>query len=145
MSIVKEFREFAMRGNIVDMAIGIIIGSAFGKIISSLVSDVLMPPIGMAIGRIDVKDFKLVLQKAVPAVTEGGQIIKQAVNEVTLKYGMFIQTIIDFMIVAFCIFLVIKVMNRLKKKEEEKPAPPATPSKEEILLAEIRDLLKEKK
>jgi len=144
MSIVKEFREFAMRSNIVDMAFGIIIGSAFGKIISSLVSDVLMPPIGMAIGRIDVKDFKIVIQKATPAVTEGGQIVKQAVNEVTLKYGMFIQTIIDFMIVAFCIFLVIKVMNRLKKKEEEKPAPPSPPSKEEILLTEIRDLLKEK-
>ena len=145
MSIVKEFKEFAMRGNIVDMAVGIIIGSAFGKIISSVVSDVLMPPIGMAIGRVDVKDFKLVLQKAAPAVTEGGQVIKQAVNEVALKYGMFIQTIIDFLIVAFCIFLVVKVMNRLKQKEEAKPVPPPPPSKEEILLTEIRDLLKEKK
>lgn len=145
MSIVKEFREFAMRGNIVDMAVGIIIGSAFGKIISSVVSDVLMPPIGMAIGRVDVKDFKLVLQKAVPAVTEGTQVVKQAVAEVAIKYGMFIQTIIDFLIVAFCIFLVIKVMNRLKKKEEAKPVPPAGPTKEEILLTEIRDLLKEKK
>jgi large conductance mechanosensitive channel len=145
MSIVKEFKEFAMRGNIVDMAVGIIIGSAFGKIISSVVSDILMPPIGMAIGRVDVKDFKLVLLKAAPAVTEGGQIVKQAVTEVAIKYGMFIQTIIDFLIVAFCIFLVIKVMNRLKKKEEEKPAPPAAPTKEEILLTEIRDLLKEKR
>jgi large conductance mechanosensitive channel len=121
MSIVKEFKEFAMRGNI------------------------LMPPIGMAIGRVDVKDFKLVLQKAAPAVTEGSQVVKQAVNEVALKYGMFIQTIIDFLIVAFCIFLVVKVMNRLKQKEEAKPVAPAPPSKEEILLTEIRDLLKEKK
>jgi large conductance mechanosensitive channel len=145
MSIVKEFKEFAMRGNIVDMAVGIIIGSAFGKIISSVVSDVLMPPIGMAIGRVDVKDFKLVLQKAVPAVTEGGQVVKQAINEVALRYGMLIQTIIDFLIVAFCIFLVVKVMNRLKQKEEAIPVPPAAPTKEEILLTEIRDLLKEKK
>ena len=145
MSIVKEFKEFAMRGNIVDMAVGIIIGSAFGKIISSVVSDVLMPPIGMAIGRVDVKDFKLVLQKAVPAVTEGGQVVKQAVNEVALRYGMLIQTIIDFLIVAFCIFLVVKVMNRLKQKEEAIPVPSASPTKEEILLTEIRDLLKEKK
>jgi large conductance mechanosensitive channel len=145
MSIAKEFREFAMRGNIVDMAVGIIIGSAFGKIITSVVSDVLMPPIGMAIGRVDVKDFKLVLQKAAPAITEGSQVVKQAVTEVAIKYGMFIQTIIDFLIVAFCIFLVIKVMNRLKKKEEAKPAAPVAPSKEEILLTEIRDLLKEKK
>lgn len=145
MSIVKEFKEFAMRGNIVDMAVGIIIGSAFGKIISSVVSDVLMPPIGMGIGRVDVKDFKLILQKAAPTVTEGGQVVKQAVNEVALRYGMFIQTIIDFLIVAFCIFLVIKVMNRLKKKEESKPVEPSAPSREEILLTEIRDLLKEKK
>lgn len=145
MSVVKEFKEFAMRGNIVDMAVGIIIGSAFGRIISSVVTDVLMPPIGMAIGRVDVKDFKLILQKAAPAVIENGLVVKQAINEVTLRYGMFIQTIIDFLIVAFCIFLVVKVMNRLKKKEEEKPAAPAAPSKEEILLTEIRDLLKEKK
>jgi len=145
MSVVKEFKEFAMRGSIVDMAVGIIIGSAFGRIISSIVSDVLMPPIGMAIGRVDVKDFKLVLQKAIPAVNENGQVVKQAINEVTLRYGMFIQTIIDFLIVAFCIFLVVKVMNRLKKKEEEKPAALLEPTKEEILLTEIRDLLKEKK
>jgi large conductance mechanosensitive channel len=145
MSIVKEFKEFAMRGNIVDMAVGIIIGSAFGKIISSVVSDVLMPPVGMAIGRVDMKDFKLVLQKAAPAVMDGGQVVKQAVNEVALKYGMFIQTIIDFLLVAFCIFLVIKVINRMKKKEESKPVEPPAPSKEEILLTEIRDLLKEKK
>ena len=145
MSIVKEFKEFAMRGNIVDMAVGIIIGSAFGKIVSSLVNDVLMPPLGMAIGRVDVKDFKIVLQKAVPAITEGSQVVKQAVSEVALKYGMFMQTVIDFLIVAFCIFLVIKGINRLKKKEEAKPAAPPVPSKEEMLLTEIRDLLREKR
>jgi large conductance mechanosensitive channel len=134
VSIVKEFRDFAMRGNIVDMAVGIIIGSAFGKIVTSLVTDVLLPPIGMALGRVDFKDFKVVLQKA-----------GDGVSGVTMNYGMFIQTIIDFIIVAFCIFMVVKVMNRLKKNEEEKAAPPAGPSKEEILLTEIRDLLKEKK
>lgn len=145
MSIIKEFKEFSMGGNIVDMAIGIIIGSAFGKIISSIVNDVLMPPFGMALGKIDFKDFKLVLQKAVPAVTDGSQVVKQAVSEVAIKYGMFVQTLIDFLIVAFCIFLAIKVINRLKKKNEEKLVAPASPSKEEILLTEIRDLLREKK
>ena len=145
MSIIKEFKEFSMGGNIVDMAIGIIIGSAFGKIISSIVNDVLMPPFGMALGKIDFKDFKLVLQKAVPAVTDGSQVVKQAVSEVAIKYGMFVQTLIDFLIVAFCIFLAIKVINRLKKKNEEKLVAQASPYKEEILLTEIRDLLREKK
>ncbi len=144
MSIVKEFKEFSMGSNIVDMAIGIIIGSAFGKIVSSIVNDVLMPPLGLALGKIDFKDFKLVLQKAAPAVTDGSQVVKQAVSEVAIKYGMFVQTTIDFLIVAFCIFLAIKVINRLKKKNEEKPVAPASPSKEEILLTEIRDLLREK-
>lgn len=144
MSVIKEFREFAMRGNIVDMAVGIIIGSAFAKIVSSVVTDVLMPPLGMLIGRVDFKDFKITLQDAVPEITSNGAVVQAAVNEVAIKYGMFIQTIIDFVIVAICIFMVIKVMNRLKKKEEAAPAPTA-PSKEELLLSEIRDILKEKK
>jgi large conductance mechanosensitive channel len=145
MSVVKEFRDFAMRGNIVDMAVGIIIGTAFAKIVSSIVNDVLMPPLGMLIGRVDFKEFKIVLQNAVPAVTLNGEVVKAAIAEVAIKYGMFIQTIIDFTIVAICIFMVIKLMNRLKKKEAAAPVVPATPSKEETLLTEIRDLLKERK
>jgi large conductance mechanosensitive channel len=107
MSVVKEFRDFAMRGNIVDMAVGIIIGTAFAKIVSSIVNDVLMPPLGMLIGRVDFKEFKIVLQNAVPAVTLNGEVVKAAIAEVAIKYGMFIQTIIDFTIVAICIFMVI--------------------------------------
>ena len=145
MSVIKEFREFAMRGNIVDMAVGIIIGSAFAKIVSSIVNDVLMPPLGMLLGRVDFKDFKIILQDAIPEITANGAIIQAGVNEVAIKYGVFIQSIIDFVIIAICIFMVIKVMNKLKKKEEAAPPAPAAPSKEELLLAEIRDILKEKK
>lgn len=137
MSIVKEFKEFAVKGNVVDMATGIIIGAAFGKIVSSIVSDVLMPPLGLALGRVDFKDLKVVIQKAV----------EPDVAEVAVNYGMFIQTMIDFTIVAFCIFLLIKGINRLKRNEVAAPAAPAAPpapSKEEVLLTEIRDLLKQK-
>lgn len=127
----KEFKEFAMRGNVVDMAVGIIIGAAFGKIISSLVNDVIMPPIGMLLGGIDFSNFLLTLKEAmgdVPAVT--------------LNYGVFINTVIDFLIIAFVIFMVIKGMNRMKRKQEEEPAAPPAPTKEQTLLTEIRDLLK---
>ncbi|ATG73254.1 large-conductance mechanosensitive channel [Zobellella denitrificans] len=133
MNIIKEFKEFAVKGNVVDMAVGIIIGAAFGKIVSSLVNDVIMPPIGVLIGGVDFSDLAIVLQAAageVPAVT--------------LSYGRFIQTVLDFTIVAFAIFMVIKVINRLKRKEEASPAAPPAPSKEEQLLTEIRDLLKQK-
>lgn len=135
MSIIKEFREFAVRGNVVDMAVGIIIGAAFGKIVSSLVSDIFMPPIGWLIGGVDFSDLAIQL----PAIIEG----KEAVS---VAYGKFIQTILDFTIVAFAIFLVIKGINRLKRKEEKTEAPAAepAPSKEELLLTEIRDLLKQK-
>jgi large conductance mechanosensitive channel len=136
MSIVKEFKEFAVKGNVVDMATGIIIGAAFGKIVSSIVNDVIMPPIGLALGKVDFKDLKIFLMKA----SEGS-------DAVTINYGMFIQTMIDFTIVAFCIFMLIKGINRLKRKEAEAPTPPAVPpppTKEEVLLAEIRDLLKKK-
>lgn len=133
MSIVKEFREFAVRGNVVDMAVGIIIGAAFGKIVSSMVSDIFMPPIGWLIGGVDFSDLAIQL----PAVIEG----KEAV---TIAYGKFIQTILDFTIVAFAIFLVIKGINRLKRKEEAAPAPEPKPTKEELLLTEIRDLLKQR-
>jgi large conductance mechanosensitive channel len=145
MSVIKEFREFAMRGSIVDMAVGIIIGTAFAKIVSSVVNDVLMPPLGMLIGRVDFKEFKIILQNAVPAVTVNGEVVKTAVAEVAIKYGMFVQTVIDFTIVAICIFMVVKLMNRLKKKETADTVVPAASSKEETLLTEIRDILKGKK
>jgi large conductance mechanosensitive channel len=136
MKIVQEFKQFAMKGNVVDMAVGIIIGAAFGKIVSSLVNDVLMPPLGLLIGGVDFTDLKITLKGA--AVDQAGN----AISAVTLNYGSFIQTAFDFMIVAFAIFLMIKAMNNMKKKEEAAPAVPPEPSKEEKLLTEIRDLLK---
>ena len=131
MGMMSEFKSFAMRGNVVDMAVGIVIGGAFGKIVSSFVSDVLMPPIGLMMGGVDFTDLSIVLQ----AATEG-------VEAVTLNYGSFIQTVVDFIIIAFAIFMVIKTMNNMKKKEEEKPAAPPAPSAEVELLTEIRDSLK---
>lgn len=132
MSLLKEFREFAMRGNVVDLAVGVIIGAAFGKIVSSLVADIIMPPLGLLIGGIDFRQFAVTLREAqgdIPAVV--------------MHYGVFIQNVFDFVIVAFAIFMAIKVINRLnRQKKEEAKAPPA-PSKEEVLLSEIRDLLKE--
>ncbi|OSN03598.1 large-conductance mechanosensitive channel [Lonsdalea britannica] len=131
MSFLKGFREFAMRGNVVDLAVGVIIGAAFGKIVSSLVSDIIMPPLGLLIGGIDFKQFHLVLREAhdnIPAVV--------------MNYGVFIQNIFDFIIVALAIFVAINLMNKMRRKEEEKPAAPPKPSAEETLLTEIRDLLK---
>jgi len=136
MGIVKEFRDFAIKGNVVDMAVGIIIGAAFGKIVSSLVTDVLMPPLGLLIGGLDFSDYRATLKAA--TVNDAGQ----AVTAVTLNYGAFIQTLFDFTIVAIAIFMVIKVMNRLKRKEEAAPAAPSAPPRQEVLLEEIRDLLK---
>ena len=131
MSMIKEFREFAMRGNVIDMAVGIVIGAAFGKIVSSFVNDVLMPPLGVALGGMNFTGLVLTLKAA-----------SADVAAVTLNYGTFIQTLLDFLIVAFAIFMVIKAMNSLKKKEQETPAAPPQPSAEEVLLTEIRDLLK---
>jgi large conductance mechanosensitive channel len=142
MGIVKEFKEFAVKGNMLDMAVGIIIGGAFGKIITSLVNDVLMPPLGMLLGRVDFTNLKAILQKGQDAVMDGANVVQPAVSEVAIKYGSFIQNIIDFLIVALCIFFVIKAMNSLKKKEEAAPATPPPPSDEVVLLKEIRDLLK---
>ncbi len=130
MGMMKEFKEFAAKGNMLDMAVGIIVGAAFGKIITSLVSDVLMPPVGLIIGGVDFKTLKLTLKQAVGDTAA-----------VTLNYGVFIQTIVDFVIVAFAIFLLIKGVNAMRKKQEEAPAAPAPPT-QEILLGEIRDLLK---
>lgn len=128
---MSEFKSFAMRGNVVDMAVGIVIGGAFGKIVSSFVNDVLMPPIGMLMGGVDFSDLSVVLQEAVGETAA-----------VTLNYGSFIQTVVDFIIIAFAIFMVIKAMNNMKKKEEEAPAAPPKPSAEVELLTEIRDSLK---
>lgn len=139
--LIKEFKEFAMRGNVVDMAVGVVIGAAFGKIVSSLVDDLIMPLVGVATGGMNFTDYKWVIQKA---VMDGAEVVKP---EVTLNWGSWIQTVVDFLIVAFCIFIMIKFINRLRKdkaKEEEAPAPaPAEPTKEETLLTEIRDLLQQ--
>lgn len=131
MKMMQEFKKFAMRGNVVDMAVGIIIGAAFGKIVSSFVSDVLMPPIGLLLGGVDFTNLTVILKEAT-----------EEVEAVTLNYGVFILTIIDFLIIAFTIFMVIRAMNNLKRKEEEKPAAPPEPPADVILLTEIRDLLK---
>jgi large conductance mechanosensitive channel len=133
MSMIQEFKQFAMRGNVVDMAVGIILGAAFGKIVASFVGDVIMPPIGLLIGGVDFTNLAITLKDAV------GQ-----TAAVTLNYGKFIQNIFDFLIIALSIFMAIKAMNTLKKKEEEAPAQPPAPSKEEMLLTEIRDILKQK-
>jgi len=139
MGMVKEFKEFAMRGNVMDMAVGIIIGGAFGKIISSFVADVLMPPIGVLLGGTDFTGLKIILKDK---VVEADKVVKEAV---TLNYGNFIQVTIDFLIIAFAIFMMIKMMNSMNRKEvpaPAAPAPPPEPSNEEKLLTEIRDLLK---
>ena len=134
--LLTEFKAFAMRGNVIDMAVGIIIGGAFGKIISSIVSDIIMPPLGILIGGVDFKDLTIVLKSA---VVEAGTVVAQPV---TIRYGNFFQVVFDFLIIAFCIFMLVKLLSTLKKKEEVAPAAPA----EDIqLLTEIRDLLKDKK
>jgi len=132
MSLINEFKAFAVRGNVVDMAVGIVIGAAFGKIVSSFVDGVIMPPLGLLIGGVDFSDLAIVLKDAVgeaPAVV--------------LRYGAFIQTVVDFVIIAFAIFMAIKAINHLKRKEAEAPSAPPAPSKEELLLTEIRALLTE--
>ncbi|WP_026472918.1 large-conductance mechanosensitive channel protein MscL [Alkaliflexus imshenetskii] len=133
MKLINEFKAFAMRGNVVDMAVGIVIGAAFGKIVTSVVNDIIMPPIGLLVGGVNFSDLSIVLKDAVgenPAVT--------------INYGNFLQVVFDFIIIAFAIFMVIKAMNAAKKKEEAAPAAPPAPSKEEVLLTEIRDILKSK-
>ena len=135
MAIIKEFKEFAMRGNVVDLAVGVIIGAAFGKIVTSLVNDVIMPPIGYLTGGIDFKNLKVLIKEGDPA---------KKIADVSINYGNFINTVIEFLIVAFCIFMVVKAINSLKKPEEAAPAAEPIPTKEEILLTEIRDLLAKK-
>ncbi|WP_339804968.1 large-conductance mechanosensitive channel protein MscL [uncultured Marinobacter sp.] len=131
MSMMKEFKEFAVKGNVVDMAVGIIIGVAFGKIVSSFVADVLMPPIGLLIGGVDFSNLAIILREA----ADGGE-------AVAMRYGVFLQSVLDFIIVAFAVFLAVKALNSMRKKEAETPAQPPAPSAQEQLLMEIRDLLK---
>lgn len=133
MSVVQEFKTFAVKGNVVDMAVGIIIGAAFGKIVSSFVGDVIMPPLGLAIGGVDFSSLAVTLKAAADGAPG-----------VTLNYGKFIQTVFDFVIVAFAIFIAVKAINNLKKKEAEAPAAPPAPTKDQELLAEIRDLLRKR-
>lgn len=146
MGMLKEFKTFAMKGNVLDLAVAVIIGGAFGKIITSFVNDVLMPPIGLLLGNTDFSNLRIILKKGSEAVMNGDQIITPAVTEVSVKYGSFVNTVLDFIIVAFSIFMVIKAFNKLKKKEAAAPPPaPPAPTNEEVLLTEIRDILKEKK
>lgn len=159
MAFFKEFKEFALKGNVMDMAVGVIIGGAFGKIVSSLVNDILMPPIGALIGNTDFSQLKLDISKvrdvtssamqSVEGMVAGGSTTQAAAAEpIYWNYGAFIQQCVDFTILALCVFLMVKLMNRLMQKKEEAPAPapePPAPTKEELLLMEIRDLLKEQK
>ena len=133
MGMMSEFKDFAVKGNVIDMAVGIVIGGAFGKVVTSFVNDIIMPPIGMLIGGVDFSKLGLVLQEATADA-----------EAVTLNWGSWVQTLVNFTIIAFSIFMVVKAMNSAKKKEEEKPEAPAEPSKEEILLTEIRDALRNK-
>lgn len=139
MGFLKDFKAFAMRGNVVDMAVGIIIGAAFGKIVSSLVADIIMPPIGVIMGGVNFTDLAITLKPA--SVDAAGEIIEA----VTLNYGNFIQVIVDFLIVALAIFLLIRLMGKLQRKKAAAPAEPPTPSAEEVLLTEIRDLMRERR
>lgn len=132
MSLIQEFKAFAMRGNVIDMAVGIIIGAAFGKVVSSFVDNIVMPPLGLMIGGVDFSDLAVVLREA-----------QGELEAVAIGYGAFIQSLVDFVIIAAAIFVAIKVMNSLKRKEEEAPAAPPAPSTEEVLLTDIRDLLKQ--
>lgn len=142
-TLLQEFKTFAMKGNVIDMAVGVIIGGAFGKIVSSVVADIIMPPLGLLIDGVNFTDLKWIMKPA-----ELGADGKEVVAAVTLNYGSFLQATFDFLIIAFSIFLFVKLINKLAQKKETEPAaPPAppAPSKEEVLLTEIRDLLKEKK
>lgn len=138
MGLIKEFKEFAMRGNVLDMAVGIVIGGAFGKIVSSFVEDILMPPIGVLMGGVNFSDLKIVFKQA---VMDGENVVTP---EVALRYGNFIQVIIDFLIIAFAIFMLLKAVNKFNKKKEEAPAAPEAPPADVQLLTEIRDLLQKK-
>lgn len=139
MGMLKEFKAFAVKGNVIDLAVGVIIGAAFGKIVASFVKDVLMPPIGVLLGGVDFTELTMVIQQASAAG------VTPEVKEVVIRYGQFLQTVVDFLIVAFTIFMVIRGINKMQKKEEEAPKAPPAPSKEEVLLTEIRDAIRDGK
>ncbi len=140
--MLKEFKEFAMRGNVVDMAVGIIIGAAFGKIVDSLVKDLIMPPIGLLLGKVDFSNLFFVLREGSTAAPYLTIEAAQKAGAVTFNYGVFINTLISFLIVAFAVFMLIRAINRLKRKEDAKAAAPAAPPEEVVLLREIRDALR---
>ena len=153
MGLLQEFKTFALKGNVVDMAVGVIIGGAFSKIVTSLVNDIIMPPLGVIMGGKNFADLAVVIKKATPAVMDGDVVVTPEVAEVVWKYGAFVQQVVDFLIIAASIFVLVKVVNKLtslRHKEEEAPepepapAPEPEPTKEELLLTEIRDLLKNK-
>lgn len=139
MSIFKEFKEFTTKGNVVDLAVGIIIGSAFGKIVTSFVADIIMPPIGLLVGGINFTEIKFTMKDAVIDAT--GKVTKQAIS---INFGNFIQVVFDFLIIAFAIFMLIKAINRINRNKDEQQVTPPAPTKEELLLTEIRDLIKNK-
>ncbi len=142
MSMMREFREFAVKGNVLDMAVGIIIGGAFGTIVKSLVNDVVMPPIGMLLGGVDFSDFFAVLKQGATAGPYATLAAAQEAGAVTINWGLFINSVISFLIVAWAVFMLVKSFNSLKRKEEAAPAAPPAPPRQEVLLEEIRDLLK---
>jgi large conductance mechanosensitive channel len=144
MKLLKEFKAFILKGNVLDLAVAVIIAGAFKAIVTSFVKDVLMPPIGLLLGGVDFADLKVILKEAVPAVMNGDAVVTPAITEVAIKYGVWINTIIDFIIIGFAIFMIIRAYTKTQKKEEEAPKAPPAPSKEEVLLSEIRDILKEK-
>lgn len=148
MGILKEFKDFAVKGNVVDLAVAVVIGSAFGKIVASFVADIIMPPIGILLGGVNFSDLAFTLKKSIPAqVDDAGNILTEAVPAVTLNYGNFVQVVINFLIIAFTVFIAVKAINTAKKKKAEAPASPATPptpTEDQRLLTEIRDLLKNK-
>jgi large conductance mechanosensitive channel len=140
--VFKEFKQFAMRGNVVDMAVGIVIGAAFGTIVKSFVDDVLMPPIGLLLGRVDFSNLFAVIKEGTTAAPYATLEAAKQAGAVTLNYGAFFNTVVSFVIIAFAVFLLIKAINKMKKQEEEKEEAPAEPPKQEQLLTEIRDILK---
>lgn len=144
MGMMKDFKAFIMKGSVLDLAVAVIIAGAFKAIVTSFVKDVLMPPIGLLMGGVDFANLKIVLKEGSTAVMNGDQVVHAAVSEVAISYGVFINTIIDFVIIGFVIFMIIRAYNKSQKKKEEAPAAPPAPSKEEVLLGEIRDILKEK-
>jgi large conductance mechanosensitive channel len=146
--MLKEFKTFISKGNVMEMAVGLIMATYFGAIVKSLVNDILMPPLGKLLGGVDFSELKIVIQEPIAAIMNGETVVTEGIDEVSIMYGNFINTIITFIIVAFAIFMVVKTYNKMKekieKKEAEAPAAPPEPTKEEVLLTEIRDLLKNK-